>query len=181
MASTSAICRSRVSCRLSSRRSINTSSALSARHGIARTTRAVNRTVMASSLLTVKTPEGSPRETRGQELCGERVEIGPAAGARGKADGFGVLTRTEQRDFSERLARDVSAARHAVLDLALGQDVHVAAVDLPGAMAHRHALEREQPLLEPDPGAGIAREIAAAADHTMARDRDGDGIVPERL
>src|SRR5207247_5015493 len=157
------------------------SSALSARHGTARTTRAVNRTVMAPSLWPVKTPKGRARETRGKELSGERVEIGPAAPARGKADGFGVLTRAEQRDLRQGLARDVAAARHAVLDLALGQDVHVAAVDLPGAMAHRHALEREQPLLEPYPGAGIAGEIAATADHTMARDGDGDRIVPERL
>jgi len=60
------------------------------------------------------------------------VEVGPAAAAGTEAHGLGVLTRAEEHDLGQGLARDVAAARHAVLDLALGQDVHVAAVDLPG-------------------------------------------------
>jgi hypothetical protein len=47
--------------------------------------------------------------------------------------------------------------------------------------AHRHALDREELLLETDPGAGITGEIAGAPDHSMARDDDGQRIVPERL
>jgi hypothetical protein len=46
------------------------------------------------------------------------VEVGPAAAAGREAHGLGVLTRAEEHDLGQGLARDVAAARHAVLDLA---------------------------------------------------------------
>src|SRR5262245_61949624 len=106
------------------------------------------------------------------------MQIGSAVEAGLEAGGRGLLAMREESDLSERTLQDAAAGRQAVLMIRIGiVVVHRRALDARGARVHRYALDAEQALLEADAIAGVADQLAAAADDAVAGHHDRQRIV----
>src|SRR5690242_4733717 len=109
------------------------------------------------------------------------MQLGMAAGAGDEAGGLGLLARGEQT--TDRTPRDVPAGRQAIL----ARGIRLVVIERPAkdlrrsGMSRGHALDAEQMLLQPEAVAGVAHQIASAADDAMARYDDRQRIVAQRL
>src|SRR3989449_1377542 len=113
----------------------------------------------------------------------QRMQVGPAARARREAARLGIGARGEERHQREAARAHRAARRQAVFGLALTERVHRLTRDAEVATrgTQLHALDAEQPLLETELVARIARESPRSADHAMARHDDGQRIPAQRL
>src|SRR5712692_4422979 len=111
------------------------------------------------------------------------MEIRAAARAGREPDGLGALPRREERELGERALRDRAARRQAVLRLPPRQRVHGLTRDAEVVVgpARADTFDGEQLLLQRDPVAGVAGQIAGGPDHPVARDNDRQRVPAERL
>ena len=107
----------------------------------------------------------------------------PAARARGPARAGGRARREADDAVRVLDVPEARAARQAVLRAAGRARVHGVARDpvVVAAPHGRHALDGEQPLLERDPVARVARQPARGADDAVAGHDDRQGVPAERL